>query len=156
MTITVTEDAATGSDGSTTGPESPASATATWDAAPTVNITGVPPRINSTAAFPVTFTFSESVTDFVTGDVTVTGGTKGSLSGNGATYTLEVTPAGGSDVTITVAANAATDGLNTGPVSAVSAPQSGMRPHQPLTSRAFRPASIPRRPSRSPLRFRNP
>ncbi len=121
MTITVTEDAATGSDGSTTGPESPASATATWDAAPTVNITGVPPRINSTAAFPVTFTFSESVTDFVTGDVTVTGGTKGSLSGNGATYTLEVTPAGGSDVTITVAANAATDGLNTGPVSAVSA-----------------------------------
>ncbi len=119
--ITVAEDAATGSDGSTTGPESPVSVTATWDVAPTVNITGVPPRINSAAAFTVTFTFSESVTDFVTGDVTVAGGTKSSFTGNGATYTMEVTPAGGSDVMVTVEANAATDGFNTGPASAVSA-----------------------------------
>ena len=121
VTVTVAEDAATGSDGSITGPESPVSATATWDAAPTVNITGVPARINSTAAFTATFTFSESVTDFVTGDVTVTGGTKSNFSGNGAIYTMEVTPAGGSDVTVEVAANAATDGINTGPASAVSA-----------------------------------
>ena len=119
--ITVAEDAATGSDGSTTGPESPVSVTATWDAAPTVDITGVPPRINSTAAFTATFAFSEAVTNFVTGDVTVAGGTKSNFSGNGATYTLDITPAGGSDVTVTVEANAATDGFNTGPASAVSA-----------------------------------
>ena len=120
VTVTVAENAAT--DGINTGPASAVSATATWDAAvPTVEITGVPLRINSTTAFPITFTFSESVTDFVTGDVTVTGGTKSSFSGNGATYSLDVTPAGGSDVTVTVAANAATDGLNTGPASAVLA-----------------------------------
>ena len=121
VTVTVAEDAATGSDGSTTGPASAVSATATWDAAPTVNITGVPARINSTAAFTATFTFSESVMDFVTGDVTVTGGAKSNFTGSGSSYSLEVTPAGGSDVTVTVAANAATDGLNTGPASAVSA-----------------------------------
>ena len=121
VTVTVAEDAATGSDGSTTGPESPVSVTATWDAAPTVDITGVPPRINSTTAFPVTFTFSESVTGFVTGDVTVTGGTKSNFTGSGSSYSLDVTPAGGSDVTVTVEANVATDGLNTGPASAVSA-----------------------------------
>ena len=121
VTITVAEDAVTGSDGSTTGPESPVSVTATWDAAPTVNITGVPPRINSTTVFTAIFTFSETVTDFVTGDVTVTGGAKSNFTGSGSSYSLEVTPAGGSDVTVTVAANAATDGLNTGPASAVSA-----------------------------------
>ena len=119
VTVTVAANAAT--DGLNTGPASAVSATAIWDAAaPTVDITGVPSRINSTAAFPVTFTFSESVTDFMTGDVTVTGGTKGSLSGNGATYTMEVTPAGGADVTVEVAADAATSGSNTGPESAVS------------------------------------
>ena len=70
----------------------------------------------------MTFTFSEDVTGFATGDVTVTGGTKGAFSGSGRTYTLAVTPASGSDVVVTVAANAATDGGgNTGPASAESA-----------------------------------
>ncbi len=54
--------------------------------------------------------------------MTVIGGTKGDFSsGSGDTYTLEVVPAGGSDVTVTVDANSVTDGLNSGPVSAVSA-----------------------------------
>ncbi len=119
--VTVEVAANSVSDGVNTGPSTAVSATATWDAAPTVEITGVPARINSTTAFPVTFTFSESVTGFLAGDVRVTGGTNGNLSGSGSSYSLEVTPAGGSDVTVEVAANAATGGSNTGPESAVSA-----------------------------------
>ena len=120
VTVTVAADAAT--DGLNTGPASAVTATATWDAAaPTVEIGGVPAKINSTAALSVTFDFSEDVTGFVTGDVTVTGGTKGAFSGSGREYTLAVTPTSGSNVTVEVAANSATDGLNTGPASAVSA-----------------------------------
>ena len=120
VTVTVAANSAT--DGLNTGPASAVSATAIWDAAaPTVGITGVPPKTNSTAALTATFTFSEAVTGFVTGDVTVTGGTKGAFSGSGRTYTLAVTPTSGSDVTVTVAANSASDGVNTGPASAVSA-----------------------------------
>ncbi len=121
VTVTVAADAATDGGGNT-GPASAVTATAVWDAtAPTVTIGGVPSKINSTTALSVTFTFSEDVTGFVTGDVTVTGGTKGAFSGSGREYTLAVTPTSGSNVTVEVAANSATDGLNTGPASAVSA-----------------------------------
>ncbi len=120
VVVTVAANAAT--DGVNTGPASAVSATAEWDATPpTVEIGGVPAKINSRAALSVTFTFSEAVTDFVTGDVTVTGGTKGAFTGNGSSYTLPVTPTGSQDVVVRVAANAATDGLNTGPASAQSA-----------------------------------
>ena len=119
VVVTVPADAAT--DGLNTGPASAVSATATWDSAPTVTISDVPARINSTTAFTSTFTFSENVTGFVTDDVSVSGGSKGAFSGSGTSYTLVVTPTGGSNVTITVAAHSATDGVNTGPASAVSA-----------------------------------
>ncbi len=121
VVVTVAAGAAT--DGLNTGPSSAESVTAVWDAtAPTVDITGVPSPINSTDAFTATFTFSKSVTDFETGDVVVTGGNKGAFTAVNATeYTLEVTPSGGADVVVTVAAGAATDGLNTGPSSAVTA-----------------------------------
>ncbi len=120
VVVTVAADAAT--DGGNTGPAAAVSATATWDAtAPTVSITGVPPKINSRTVFTATFAFSEDVTEFVAADVTVTGGAKGAFSGNGRSYTLAVTPAGSADAVVTVAADAATDGLNTGPASAVSA-----------------------------------
>ena len=119
VVVTVAADAST--DGLNTGPGSEVSATATWDAAaPTVAIGGVPARINSTAALSVEFTWSEEVTGFATGDVTVTGGTKGAFAGSGTSYTLAVTPASGSNVVVTVAANSATDGVNTGPGSEVS------------------------------------
>ena len=122
VTVTVAANAATGGN-SNTGPASAVSATAAWDAAPpTVAITGVPASIDTTAAFTATFTFSEPVTGFSAGDVTVGGGSRGAFAGSGTTYTLAVTPAGGVDVTVEVAANAATDGVgNTGPASAVSA-----------------------------------
>jgi hypothetical protein len=53
-----------------------------------------------------TFTFPEAVTGFVTGDVTVAGGTKGAFTGSGAVYNLIVTPTGTS-TTADVAAGTA-------------------------------------------------
>ncbi len=89
---------------------------------PTVAITGVPDRISGTGDLTATFTFSEDVTGFVTDDVTVTGGTKGTFTATSATvYTLAVTPDGGADVVVTVAADSATDDTNTGPASAETA-----------------------------------
>ncbi len=121
VTVTVQANSAIGSDGNITGPESAVNATAIWNTAPTLAITGVPDKINSMTAFTAMFTFSEDVTEFVKGDVTVSGGTKGAFSGNGSRYSLVVTPTGGVNVVVEVAANAATDGFNTGPATAVSA-----------------------------------
>ena len=81
----------------------------------------MPSAINSTDAFTATFTFSEEVTEFVKGDVTLTGGSKGTFSGSGKSYALAVTPAGSTDVVVTVTANSATDGANTGPATAATA-----------------------------------
>ncbi len=120
VVVTVAANAA--SDGVNTGPVAAKSATATWDPAPTVAITGVPASINTTAEFTATITFSEDVTGFDAGDVVVSGGTKGTFTAvDASTYTLAVTPTGGSDVTVWVLANSASDGLNTGPPTAVSA-----------------------------------
>ena len=49
--------------------------------APAVTISGVPASIDATAAFTVTFAWSEDVTGFVTGDVTVSGGDEGDVHG---------------------------------------------------------------------------
>ena len=90
--------------------------------APTVGISGVPKRITDRAAFTVTFTFSEDVTGFVTDDVTVANGDKSAFSAtSGTVYTVVVTPNADADVTVTVAADAATDGTNTGPPADVVA-----------------------------------
>ena len=60
-------------------------ASGSYDAtAPTVVITDVPATAN--AAFTATFTFSEAVTGFAVGDITVTGGAASSFSGNGANH----------------------------------------------------------------------
>ena len=40
----------------------------------------------------LTFTSSEATTNFVVGDITVSGGTLGSFSGSGTTYTATFTP----------------------------------------------------------------
>ena len=121
VVVTVAKDAATDS-AANTGPAQAVSATASWDAtAPTVAIGGVPERIGSTADLDVTFTFSEDVTGFVADDVSVSGGTAGTFSGSGKSYSLKVTPEGSKDVVVSVVADAATDGANTGPASVVSA-----------------------------------
>ncbi len=119
LTVTVAADAAT--DGLNMGPTDAVSVTVTWDDnAPNVIISGLPDKINSTSDLTATFTFNEEVTGFEADDVTVNGGTKGAFAGIGTNYTLVLTPTNGEDLTVIVAADAATDELNTGPTSPVS------------------------------------
>ena len=85
--------------------------------APTVTVSGPASPTNGS---PITFTltFSEIVTGLTAGEVTVTGGTKGALSGSGTTYTIPVTPTGQGAVTCLVTAGAAQDATgNTNTVS---------------------------------------
>jgi hypothetical protein len=59
---------------------------------PTVEITSTETSPSAAAAIPLTITFSESVTGFVVGDITVAGCTLGALGGSGAIYTVNATP----------------------------------------------------------------
>lgn len=62
----------------------------------------------------LTFVFSEVVTGFTAGDVTLSSGTAGTFSGSGAQYTLQVTPPANSSGTITVTVpNGAANATNT-------------------------------------------
>ncbi|GAB3644161.1 putative Ig domain-containing protein [Spirosoma arcticum] len=65
----------------------------------------------STATSPIPFmvTFSEAVTGFVAGDLTVSNGTVSGLSGSGTTYTFTVTPMANGAVTVDVPTNVAQD-----------------------------------------------
>ena len=104
------------------GPPSPVSMTAIWDAdAPTVTISGLPETINTTDPITVTFTFSEDVTGLDSSDLSLIGGAKGAFTGSGSNYTLLITPSGSADVVVKVSANSATDGLNLGPASDITA-----------------------------------
>jgi len=72
---------------------------------PTTSVS--PASTNPTNDSPITFniTFSENVTNFTIGDISVTNGTKSNFSGSGSTYSVDVTP--GSDGTITVSVGVA-------------------------------------------------
>jgi len=122
MDLVVTVVANVATDGLNTGPVSAVSKISTWDAtAPTVTISGLSDRHNTTTDQTATFTFSEDVTGFDATDIEVTDGTKGTFSATSATvYTLVITPTSGEDLVVTVAKDAATDGLNTGPATAQS------------------------------------
>ena len=66
----------------------------------------------STSDNPITFTFqfSETVTDFVAGDITITNGSAGTFTAiDGDTYTLDVVPTAFGAVTVNVAAGVAQD-----------------------------------------------
>ncbi len=76
--------------------------------APTVSISSTASSLTN-AAIPVTVTFSESVTGFVVGDISVTNGTAGSFSGSGASYTFSVTPSSQGAVSISIAGSVAQD-----------------------------------------------
>src|SRR3972149_3380566 len=57
----------------------------------------------------VTFTFSEDVTGFVVGDITVVNGAASAFAGSGAVYTATITPAAAGTVTVSVAADVCVD-----------------------------------------------
>ena len=61
------------------------------------------------ATLTVTFTSSASTSNFVVGDITVSGGSLSSFSGSGTTYTATFTPSADGATTIDVAAGAFTD-----------------------------------------------
>lgn len=76
---------------------------------PTVAITSTESSPTLAVTIPLTITFSESVTGFEVGDITVAGCTLGSLSGSGAVYTVTATPTAAS-ITVDIAAGVAADG----------------------------------------------
>ena len=74
---------------------------------PSVRITGVPTSTNQ--AFTATFTFSENVTGFVDGDISLTNATVSNFTGSGTTYTATITPTNQGSLSISVAENVAQD-----------------------------------------------
>ena len=68
----------------------------------------------NTAAIALTFTLSESSTDFAAADIAVSGCNLGSLSGSGSSYSATCTAPSSGAVTINVAANGFTDSVGNG------------------------------------------
>ena len=88
---------------------------------PTVAIGGLPATVRSREPVTVTFEFSVDVTGFEASDVTVENGGLGALTGSGSSYSAPVTADGAGDLTVTVAAHAASDAEgDAGPLYAVS------------------------------------
>lgn len=76
--------------------------------APTVTITSSETSPSAAATIPLTITFSEVVTGFAVGDITVVGCTLGALSGSGAVYTVTATPTAAA-ITVNIAAGVCVD-----------------------------------------------
>ena len=109
---------------------------------PSVLIQNVPATSN--APFTVTFVFSEAVTDFVVGDISIGNGSASSFTTvNTSTYTALITPIADGSVTLDVSANVAQDSasnLNTAAIQ-VSSTYDASRPsvliqNVPATSNA--------------------
>lgn len=86
------------------------SGTAADSTSPTVQIQNAPPSLSNLNAFNVTFQFSETVTGFVVGDISVGNGSVSNfVAVDSDTYTADITPSGSGNVTIDVAAGVAQD-----------------------------------------------
>ena len=87
-----------------------------------MTITGVPPYVNDTTAFDVTFTFDEDVTGFDVTDTNDVTATNAAIVKTGidtaTTYQATITPNGNGDITVTV--NATDANGNDGPAADVS------------------------------------
>ena len=89
--------------------------------APTVSITV--PSDAQNAAFDVTITFGEAVSDFVQADLTITGSasaTAWNANANNQVYTATINPTGTGDITFNVAAGVATDAAGNGNTAATA------------------------------------
>ena len=90
------------------------SSTATRDTtAPTASISA-PQNHDGRTAFEATIRFSESVTGFEQGDVTLSNGRVTAFSGSGANYRATLTPGGANAVLIDIAAGVAQDAAGNG------------------------------------------
>ncbi len=82
---------------------------------PTTTITSSETSPTTSLTIPIEVAFSESVNGFTAADIVVTGGTLGALTTvNGSTYTAIVTANGVGTVTVTVAADAASETAGNG------------------------------------------
>ena len=100
--------------------------------APTVTITGVPDT--SSAAFTATFTFTEAVTGFVVGEITLGNATASSFMVTSTTvYTALITPTANGAVTVDVAADVATDAAGNGNTAATQASSTYTMPVPTIT-----------------------
>ena len=130
--------------------------TATPTPTPTVTIT---PSSAGASPFQVTFQFSEAVTGFAQGDITITGGSLfGFAAVDGDTYTVNVAktnPTQDESVQIGVAANAAQDPAGqAGPASAASQSIVYNAPSAPSVSGFEREAAAGSKPDADALRWR--
>ena len=92
--------------------------------APAATITA-PASPTNAASLSYAVPFSESVSGLAASDFSVTGTATGCVvgnpSGSGSSYTVALTGCSGGTVILALAANSVSDGLNTGPVAAVTA-----------------------------------
>ena len=101
--------------------------------APTVTITGVPAM--SSAPFMATFTFSEAVTGFVVGDITLGNATASNFTDTSASvYTALITPTAEGTVTVDVEAGVAQDAASNGNTAASRASSSYTASPSPVIS----------------------
>ena len=101
---------ATGTEGPLTALTNDMTSVTIDQTAPTLIIEDVPGTLTNSDPFTVTFRFSEDVTGFEDGDIGLTNATAGALSTSDDTvFTSLITPDGLGDVTVSIAAAAATD-----------------------------------------------
>ncbi|WP_373085696.1 Ig-like domain-containing protein [Sneathiella sp.] len=84
-----------------------------------VDILNAPAEVTMFDPFNLTLQFSEDVTGFVVGDITVSGGHLSNFTSvDGNTFTVDITPGGTGDITIDVAADVAQDAAGNGNTAA--------------------------------------
>jgi hypothetical protein len=82
--------------------------------APTVTLACTAPEPTNASPIPLTATFSETVSGFAVGDITVSNGVAGGFAGAGASYTFTVTPSGQGTVTVSIGAGVCQDTAGNG------------------------------------------
>lgn len=94
-----------------------------FDPRPALSLTA-PTSVSTGDAFSVTATFTEDVTGFALGDITVTNGTVSDLAGGPSIYTFNVTPTASGAVDISIAADVAEDADMAGNLNTAATPVS--------------------------------
>ncbi len=69
---------------------------------PSVNLSTTAPSTTNQSTLAMTVSFSDAVTGFVAGDISVTNGTVSNFAGSGASYTFDVTPTSNGSVSTTI------------------------------------------------------
>jgi hypothetical protein len=118
-TVSVSVLANAGQDDGGNGNTASSALTKVFDSvAPTLNLSTTAPDPTNVTPIPVTAVFSESVTGFNAGKVSVTNGSVSGFTGSGSSYTFNVTPSGLGLVSLNIASGAAIDSAGNGSAAA--------------------------------------